>query len=156
MATDILNQISGVAEEINQFYVQKKSMKNYLSQWNEYFPVSIQQYKSPRDIALLLEKLSKENENLHSIINECEASKKNELDQLHLDMDNQISSAIHAAANERYSLSKTLHTKTIEFEALRKEIEERYTNEINTRDAKSSRILLEMERSLKVCIFMRI
>lgn len=121
MAQEVISQLAGVAEEVRRTQGEPEVFQALLDEWNANFPPSLGRLGSPKNIAVLVEKQSKELVELREALEQERSSREQDLSDMLNSMDAQLQAYQSSVISERNQQMM-----------LDKQKEERYENTIKS------------------------
>lgn len=149
MAQDILNQLDGIAKEVEHNEEISRSTKNLLKEWHEFFPSNLSEIGTPRAVASKIASLEAEVHFLKERL--CvEVSKNNhDLKLARNEAHYQIKACTFAASRERERLADLYGKERQMFELQKNETDEMRENKLKETYAKYKRHISDLEHDFK-------
>lgn len=104
MADEIISQLSGVADEIKRNRTDPEMFQALIDEWNAYFPKTLHNLGSPKQVALLLKQQETTILQLQDELAKVKAKRTGDVEDLLKSMDNQLQSYKHSVLLERNHL----------------------------------------------------
>eukprot|EP01041_Mallomonas_annulata_P006056 gene6056-12213_t len=120
LAHDVLVQMDHWKDETDVYLLNMKLIENLVQEWNYFFPTSLQEFNSPKLIAMKLEQQQAEITQLRAALAVEQKARINDTEFIKRNMEGQLQACSFAAVTEKESLSKKQHAQLSKFH---KEIE---------------------------------
>lgn len=130
MTEEIFSQLAGVSEEVKRAQGEPEIFQALLDEWNENFPPSLGSYGSPKAIAVLLKKQSKELIEVREALADERGSRERDLSEMLNSMDAQLQAYRSSVMSERAQQKLLDKQKTENYESAISSANENHIDEM--------------------------
>ena len=116
MAEEIMSQLSAVSAQIKRHENEPAVFQSLLDEWNEAFPPGLSKIGSPKAIANLVQKQSRELDELRAALSAERASKENDIADVLRSMDAQIQTSRNGIISERRQLTQLNKEEILQYQ----------------------------------------